>query len=48
MRIQTMFAFALLLVAVMMLYFLWQTGVFFWRNRPGDYRPDALPPQALP
>jgi hypothetical protein len=36
------------LVAVMMLYFLWQTGVFFWRNRPGDYRPDALPPQALP
>jgi len=28
--------------------FLWQAGGFFRRNRPGSYRPDALPPQLLP
>jgi hypothetical protein len=36
------------LVGAMMLFFLYQTGMFFYRNRPGDYRPDALPPQAMP
>ena len=28
--------------------FAWQLGSFFVRNRPGDYRPDAIPPQVLP
>jgi hypothetical protein len=28
--------------------FLWQGGNFFRRNRPGNYRPDALPPELLP
>ena len=27
---------------------LWQGGNFFRRNRPGSYRPDALPPALLP
>lgn len=29
-------------------FFLWQVGAFFWRNRPGPYRPDALPDQVVP
>lgn len=28
--------------------FLWQAGNFFRRNRPGTYRPDAVPPVVLP
>ncbi|MEJ2376217.1 MAG: hypothetical protein P8Y71_12650 [Pseudolabrys sp.] len=28
--------------------FLWQGGNFFRRNRPGIYRPNALPPELLP
>jgi hypothetical protein len=28
--------------------FLWQAGGVFYRNRPGRYRPDALPPAVLP
>jgi hypothetical protein len=28
--------------------FLWQVGTFFRRNRPGTYRPDAIPAQVLP
>jgi hypothetical protein len=28
--------------------FLWQGGNFFRRNRPGTYRPDALPPELMP
>lgn len=28
--------------------FLWQAGGIFHRNRPGTYRPDALPPSVLP
>jgi hypothetical protein len=28
--------------------FLWQVGGFFRRNRPGTYRPDALPPDLIP
>ena len=28
--------------------FLWQGGNFFRRNRPGSYRPDALPPELMP
>ena len=30
------------------LLFLWQVGVYFRRNRPGSYRPEALPADALP
>lgn len=28
--------------------FLWQSGNFFRRNRPGRYTPEALPPELLP
>jgi hypothetical protein len=28
--------------------FLWQVGTFFRRNRPGTYRPDAIPDQVMP
>jgi hypothetical protein len=28
--------------------FLWQSGNFFRRNRPGLYRPEALPAELLP
>jgi hypothetical protein len=28
--------------------FLWQVGGFFRRNRPGTYRPNALPPDLIP
>jgi hypothetical protein len=26
----------------------WQSGTYFWRNRPGGYRPDALPKELVP
>jgi hypothetical protein len=28
--------------------FLWQSGNYFHRNRPGSYRPDALPAELVP
>jgi hypothetical protein len=28
--------------------FAWQSGSFFDRNRPGEYRPDALPEKLVP
>jgi hypothetical protein len=28
--------------------FAWQSGTYFWRNRPGRYRPDALPKALVP
>ena len=37
-----------LFIAGIMAVFLWQTGGFLRRNKPGTYRPEALPPQALP
>ena len=36
------------IVAVFLALFLWQGGNFFRRNRPGAYRPDALPPEVMP
>jgi hypothetical protein len=36
-----------LLVAFVLLFF-WQGGTIFYRNRPGPYRPDAVPPHLLP
>jgi hypothetical protein len=36
------------LVTVMFGYFLWQSGGFFHRNRPGAYAPDKLPARVLP
>lgn len=36
------------IVAALLLVFLWQVGTFFWRNRPGPYRPDAVPSLVLP
>lgn len=35
-------------IAAFLALFLWQAGNFFRRNRPGRYRPDAVPPQVLP
>jgi hypothetical protein len=26
----------------------WQSGTYFLRNRPGRYRPDALPKELVP
>lgn len=35
-------------IAVFLAVFLWQAGTFFHRNRPGTFRPDAVPPAVLP
>jgi hypothetical protein len=35
-------------IAAFLALFLWQGGSFFRRNKPGSYRPDALPPELLP
>jgi hypothetical protein len=35
-------------VAAFLALFLWQAGGFFRRNRPGTYRPDAVPAEVLP
>lgn len=35
-------------IAALLVLFIWQGGNFFRRNRPGSYRPDALPPELLP
>jgi len=39
---------AVAVVGAFFALFAWQVGVYFRRNRPGSYRPDALPPDALP
>jgi hypothetical protein len=36
------------IVAAFLLIFLWQAGNYFRRNRPGVYRPDALPAALMP
>jgi hypothetical protein len=36
------------IVAGFLALFLWQVGGFFRRNRPGMYRPEALPPALIP
>lgn len=36
------------IVGGVMLVFFYQLGIFFWRNRPGVYRPDAVPSAVLP
>jgi hypothetical protein len=36
------------LVGGFLALFLWQAGLFFLRNRPGRYRPEALPAQLVP
>lgn len=35
-------------IVAFLLFFLWHGGNFFRRNRPGIYRPDALPAELLP
>jgi hypothetical protein len=35
-------------IGCFLLLFLWQGGNFFRRNRPGLYRPEALPPELMP
>jgi hypothetical protein len=35
-------------IGVFLAFFLWQGGNFVVRNRPGLYRPDALPAQLMP
>lgn len=39
---------AFLVVGAMLLFFLYQTGMFFYRNRPGRYTPDTLPKDVMP
>jgi hypothetical protein len=36
------------LVAAFFAFFIWQSGAYFRRNRPGRYRPEAPPPQLVP
>jgi hypothetical protein len=36
------------IIGAFLVFFLWQTGNFFRRNRPGTYRPDALPADIMP
>jgi len=36
------------IVAAFLVFYLWQAGNFFRRNRPGTYRPDALPADVMP
>jgi hypothetical protein len=36
------------IVGGFLVLFLWQVGTFLRRNRPGRYRPDAIPAQVLP
>jgi hypothetical protein len=35
-------------IAAFLGFFLWQAGTFFRRNRPGTFRPDAVPEAVLP
>lgn len=35
-------------VGAFLALFLWQGGNFFRRNRPGRYRPEAIPPEVMP
>jgi hypothetical protein len=35
-------------IAAFLALFLWQAGTFFRRNRPGAFRPDAVPESVLP
>jgi hypothetical protein len=35
-------------IAAFFAFFLWQAGTFFRRNRPGTFRPDAIPQSVLP
>ena len=37
-----------LIVGAFLVLLLWHMGPFFHRNRPGSYRPDALPEEVLP
>lgn len=36
------------LVAALLALFAWQVGNLFWRNRPGTFRPGAIPSSVLP
>jgi len=35
-------------IACFLALFLWQAGTLFYRNRPGTFRADAVPPHVLP
>jgi len=36
------------MVAGFFALFVWQSGSYFKRNRPGQYRPEAVPKEVLP
>ena len=36
------------IIGILCAVFAAQVGNYFWRNRPGPYRPDAVPPTVLP
>jgi hypothetical protein len=46
--LQTHFIGVAAFIAALLVLFIWQGGNFFRRNKPGSYRPDALPPELLP
>ena len=38
----------MVVVAIFFLVFAYQLGTYFYRNRPGRYRPEEIPPDVLP
>ena len=46
--LQTHYLSVAAFMAALLALFIWQGGNFFRRNRPGSYRPDALPPELMP
>jgi hypothetical protein len=38
----------MVVVAIFFLVFAYQLGIYFYRNRPGRYRPGAVPTDVLP
>jgi hypothetical protein len=46
--LQAQASLAAVLIAAFLGLFVWQAAKYFRRNRPGSYRPEALPPELLP
>jgi hypothetical protein len=46
--LQSGVASAAVVVLLFLGLLLWQSGIYFLRNRPGRYRPDMLPPNLVP
>lgn len=46
--IQSGATLAAVMIGAFLALFLWQSGNYFRRNRPGGYTPQAVPPQLMP